>query len=196
MRWPVRISTRAPAAGTLPPSQVAPADHGPLPAERITGSSEPAGCSFGESARRRISGESESPSSNATAIEHFWERRMIAYAPATGMGDGLGNSRRRERMGGSCIVMKCRAKCQQRVNFPESAERANPSKLPSYPDLLCNGQKALPENELARARVPSVAADCLANSEHEGKSLPGLWIRRLRRCKTKPWILTMCVNQS
>src|SRR5262249_49319980 len=34
-----RIRTRAPAPGTVPPSQVAAADHGPLLAERITGGS-------------------------------------------------------------------------------------------------------------------------------------------------------------
>ena len=33
----MRIRTRAPAPGTLPPSQVAGADHGPLAAERMTG---------------------------------------------------------------------------------------------------------------------------------------------------------------
>src|SRR5438552_10243974 len=35
MLWPARIWTLAAAPGTLPPSQVAGADHGPLPAERI-----------------------------------------------------------------------------------------------------------------------------------------------------------------
>src|SRR5688572_18207245 len=34
--WPSRISTRAPAAGTCFPSQVAAADHGPLFADLIT----------------------------------------------------------------------------------------------------------------------------------------------------------------
>src|SRR5438067_7231618 len=42
-RWPSRISTRAPAPGIAPPSQVAAADHGPLLAERTTGSAAGAG---------------------------------------------------------------------------------------------------------------------------------------------------------
>src|SRR5262245_60437328 len=80
--WPARTCTRAPAAGTLPPSQVAGNDQQPLRAERISGAAFPAPSA--DAAASSVE-HSDSRQERTSAVLAMAAIPLSAKAPAVGV---------------------------------------------------------------------------------------------------------------